>query len=345
MRRRRFLLPSTKSVLQLAGLAVGFIAISVIHDSVQARPAAPQGNGGRAAVETGSVTSGLAVDRRPVQGVPAACPQPVMVQPDVFPVTVGTITSEDGRKWSVPAPVNEGAMAVNVFDTCVGTGDNPNWASQLQTVVVDKDGVEITAFIHADNYFELYVNGQFVARDPVPMTPFNTNVVRFRARYPMTYAIMGVDWETHPGVGMEYGNYNIGDAGFTAYFSDGNGTHADWRAETFYVAPLDDPSCVRITPAGRDSSFCSQAVRPVCAQKDPKLCKALHFTIPSDWTSPKFDDSRWPAAIIWPASAVTDQQAYTGYTKLFGNAEFIWTRNLRLDNLVLARYTAKAPRK
>jgi hypothetical protein len=33
------------------------------------------------------------------------------------------------------------------------------------------------------------------------------------------------------------------------------------------------------------------------------------------------------------------------YTKLFGNAEFIWTRNLRLDNLVLARYTAKGPRK
>ena len=46
-------------------------------------------------------------------------------------------------------------MAVDVFDTCIGTGDNPNYASQLQTVVVDKDGVEITGFIHADNYFEL----------------------------------------------------------------------------------------------------------------------------------------------------------------------------------------------
>jgi hypothetical protein len=241
--------------------------------------------------------------------------------------------------------VNEGPTAVDVFNTCTGTGDNPNYESQLKTVVIDEDGVEITGYIHADNYFELYVNGRFVARDSIPMTPFNTSVVRFKARYPMTYAVMGVDWETHLGVGMEYTVYNIGDAGFIAYFSDGNGTHTDWRAETFYIAPLDDPSCVRITSAGRDSTFCSQGVRPVCAQKDPNSCKALHFPIPSDWTSARFDDSRWPAAIFWPASAVTDQRAYTDYTKLFGNAEFIWTRNLRLDNLVLARYTAKGPRR
>ena len=61
----------------------------------------------------------------------------------------------------------------------------------------------------------------------------------------MTYAIKGIDWETKHGLGMEYQPFNIGDGGFIAYFSDGNGTHADWRAETFYIAPLDDPFCVR----------------------------------------------------------------------------------------------------
>ena len=45
------------------------------------------------------------------------------------------------------------------------------------------------------------------------MTPFNSSVVRFKARYPMTYAIMGIDWETHLGLGMEYATWNIGDAG------------------------------------------------------------------------------------------------------------------------------------
>jgi hypothetical protein len=41
---------------------------------------------------------------------------------------------------------------------------------------------------------------------------------------------------------------------------------------------------------------------------------------------------------------VTGQRAYTGYTELFSNAEFLWTRNIRLDNLVLGRYTATGPR-
>ena len=33
----------------------------------------------------------------------------------------------------------------------------PDYVSQLKTVVIDEDGVEITGYIHADNYFELYV--------------------------------------------------------------------------------------------------------------------------------------------------------------------------------------------
>jgi hypothetical protein len=94
---------------------------------------------------------------------------------------------------------------------------------------------------------------------------------------------------------------------------------------------------------GRDSTFCSQAVRPNCAM-DPKTCSALHFPIPPDWTSSKFDDRRWPLAAEWPAALVTDHPSYTGYTGLFEDARFIWTKNLRLDNVVLARHTVKGPR-
>ena len=330
------------AIVGLAAALGGFVASEAplaSQTSSAARPAAPS------TIEQGSITTGFATDLRPVAGVPAACPQPVNVQPDVFPVMVGTITSADGRKWAVPAPITEGPIAVDLFNNCTGKGDNPDWASQLKTVVIDEDGVEITGYIHADNYFELYVNGRFVARDSIPMTPFNTSVVRFKARYPMTYAILGVDWETHLGGGMEYAAFNIGDAGMIAYFSDGNGTHADWHAETFYIAPLDNPSCVRVTPAGRDSSFCTQSVRPTCAAQDPKTCKALHFPMPVDWNSSRFNDTKWPAAIIWSPVEVTNQQAYTGYTTRFGDAEFIWTRNLHLDDLVLARYTARGPRR
>ena len=322
------------------------VALAVVFGANQASHASPssQAGGRGVAVEAGSVSTGFATDLRPVAGYPPGCSTGVNVRPGVFPTSVGVVRSEDGKQWTVPAPVSEGPMAVDVYNDCTGPGDNPNYASQLKTVVVDEDGVEITGFIHADNYFELYVNGRFIARDSIAMTPFNTSVVRFKAKYPMTYAMMGVDWETHLGAGMEYDIFQIGDAGMIAYFSDGNGTHTDWRADTFYIAPLDDPACVRVTAAGRDSSFCSQSVRPTCAMK-PETCKALHFAIPDGWTSARFNDARWPLAIFWRPVEVTNQVSYTKYAQLFRDAEFIWTRNLHLDNLVLARYTAKGPRK
>lgn len=326
--------------LAVIGVALVLWGASWANDAAQV-----PGAGGPAAaiVPGGSVSSGLATDLK-IGHPTTACTNPqARFNPAAMPAYMGVVTSADGKRWSVPT-LQDGPLAVDLYNGCNGPGENPDYASQLKTVVIDEDGVDITGFIHADNYFELSVNGRFVARDSIAMTPFNTSVVRFRARYPMTYAIKAVDWETHMGVGLEYANFNVGDGGFIAYFSDGNRTGPEWRAETFYIAPLDDPSCVRATP-GRDSTFCSQGVRPTCAQKDPKACNALHFSIPADWTSARFDDARWPQAITWPPAVVTDDVSYTRVAKVFGNAEFIWTRNLRLDNLVLARYTAKGPRK
>ena len=147
------------------------------------------------------------------------------------------------------------------------TGDNPDYLSQLETVIIDPDGVEITGFIFGDNYFELYVNGQFVGRDPIGMTPFNSNVVRFRARYPMTYAVMGVDWETHNGVGMEYDSFNLGDGGLIAYFSDGHGTGGDGAPRP----STSRRSTIRLR-ANRGAAIRRSARRPcapACAENDP----------------------------------------------------------------------------
>ena len=44
-------------------------------------------------------------------------------------------------------------------------------------VEVDADGEEVTGYIVADNYFELYVNGKLIALDPVPYTPMNSVIV------------------------------------------------------------------------------------------------------------------------------------------------------------------------
>jgi hypothetical protein len=71
-------------------------------------------------------------------------------------------------------------------------------------VEVDPDGKIITSYIVADNYFELYVNGNLIGVDPLPYTPFNSVIVRFKAKRPHTYALKAVDWEERLGLlGME----------------------------------------------------------------------------------------------------------------------------------------------
>lgn len=55
-----------------------------------------------------------------------------------------------------------------------------------------------------------------MAIDPVPFTPFNSNVVRFRAQRPFDVAVMLVDWEENLGLGTDAGRgdpYHPGDGG------------------------------------------------------------------------------------------------------------------------------------
>ncbi len=228
---------------------------------------------------------------------------------------------------------------MDLYNDCSGPGPNPGYLEQLETVVIDPDGEEITGYLFGDNYFELYVNGMIVARDPVGFVPFNSGVVRFKARAPFTVAVKLVDWGTHLGVGMEYDRWNVGDGGFIARFSDGTETGAKWKCRAYYISPIQDVTCVR---PGPDTSACPE--RPPCVEDDPASCRALHYPVPEDWAAPGFDDSGWHAASTYPASAVTNQRAYSDYAGMFGNADFIWSHNLDQDNLVLCRsQTAGAP--
>jgi hypothetical protein len=254
----------------------------------------------------------------------------------------GKVIADDKSEWIVPMAMNEGTGAVDLFNTCTGSGDNPRALDDLETVVIDEDGEVVTAYIFADNYFELYVNGTYVARDTINFIPFNSSVVRFQASYPMTIAVKMADWEEHYGIGMEYESYNVGDGGFIAWFSNGLVTGSDWKVRPLYIAPLDDPACVVEDEFGNaNSSGC--AVPPQCATSNADKCRALHYEEPEEWMLPDFDASDWADATTYEANEVTNQSAYVDYAKLFGDAEFIWSSSLKLDNYVLARTTIDAP--
>ncbi len=246
----------------------------------------------------------------------------------------GIVVAEDGTRVQVPVVPAEGPDPTDLYNDCAGSGHNPTHLEDLDVVTIDASGDEITGYVFGDNYYELYVNGTIVARDPVGFIPFNSGVVRFRAKRPLTFAVKLVDWGTHLGVGMEYDRWNVGDGGFIARFSDGTETGSDWKCRAYYISPLEDRSCVQ---PGPDTSDCPE--RPPCVGRDPASCRALHYPVPDDWALPGFDDSEWHSASTYPASAVTNQRAYWDYAENFGKAEFIWSHNLDQDNLVLCRAT------
>jgi len=273
---------------------------------------------------------------------------------------VGEITATDGTVITVPAVTalqkGLGPLSYDLYNECNQV--TPKNSAEVSTtnvpvIDVDSDGEVITGYIVADNYYEMYVNGKLVSVDNTPYTPFNSSIVKFRVKRPYTLAFLVVDWDEHLALGQEVfpvpvtastSKYYPGDGGLIARFSDGTMTDATWKVQSFYIAPLVDPKevvergNVHDTPnlGGRTHPF---ARKPTCEDK----CYAVHYPIPANWQSPRFNDSNWPRA--WEFTdqeiGVTNLPAYTRYPELFEGARWIWSQNLVLDNVVIARKTVR----
>jgi hypothetical protein len=262
------------------------------------------------------------------------------------PSPIGHIRSADGKVWKLPADTQfaTGPRAADLYNACTNISPGAAAEAQLEppVVVVDPDGEVITAYLLADNYFELYVNGRLVAIDSVPFTPFNSAVVRFRAKRPITYAVKLVDWEENIGLGTESGGgpHHPGDGGFIARFSDGTITDDSWRAQSFYIAPLADAAAVIERGNVHDSTALGRVYPDAPSQSAcGEQCFAVHYSVPDNWAQPAFDHRDWPAAQVFTGEqmGIHRQPAYIRFPTLFGNARPIWTNNLVLDNVVLAR--------
>ena len=273
---------------------------------------------------------------------------------------VGQITATDGTVITEPADTAAGRglgpKSFDLYNECnqvLPENTAATSAAKVPVVEIDADGEVITGYIVADNYYEMWVNGKLVSVDNTPYTPFNSAIVKFKVKRPYTMAFLLVDWDEHLGLGMEQfpvpvtpatSQWYPGDGGLIARFSDGTMTDSSWKAQTFFIAPLMDPKEVvergniHDTPnlGGRTHPF---ARKPNCEAK----CYAVHYPIPANWQSPRFNDSNWPRA--WEFTdqeiGVTALPAYTRYPELFDGARWIWTQNLVLDNVVIARKTVR----
>jgi hypothetical protein len=270
---------------------------------------------------------------------------------------VGQITATDGTVITMPAVTafqkGLGPKSVDLFNEC--TQVTPQKSADVSTakvpvIEVDRDGDVITGFIVADNYYEMYVNGTLVSVDNTPYTPFNSTIVKFRAKRPYTLAFLAVDWDAHLGQGMEVfpntpagKDWYPGDAGLIARFSDGTVTDSNWKAQSFYIAPLNSPDEVVQRGNLHDTTALGR-VHPVARKPDcQEKCYAVHYPIPSGWQSPTFNDSTWPRAYEYTDTDIgtTALPAYSRYPELFSGARWIWSVNLVFDNVVIARRTVR----
>ena len=263
---------------------------------------------------------------------------------------VGYVMGQDGTRWAQPADnaARTGPKGADMFNECSGVKHTALDQVPLPPIVeIDPDGEVITGYLIADNYFELFVNGRLAAVDPVTFTPFNSVIVRFRAKKPVSYAVKLIDWEENLGLGAELGGggpNHPGDGGFIARFSDGTVTDASWKAQSFYIAPLASPDevveqgPVHATPTLK-AAYPEAPDQAACAER----CYAVHYPVPANWAAPGFDDRGWPGAALFTHTqmGIPNLPAYTNFIPAFTGAQVIWSSNLVFDNLVIARKTAR----
>jgi len=239
---------------------------------------------------------------------------------------LGNITASDNTLWTVPADVNytntSFPFAPDLYNpdgTQYKTASAALAAFDNNDIVeIDSAGDIITGYIFGDNYFELYVNGIKVGKDAIPFTQFNSHIVKFKVSTPFTLAMLLVDWEENLGLGSEEnrGNqYHAGDGGMVAVFKDASGntiatTGNEWKAQTFYSAPIKDLNCPTEDGTTRSTANCNTD-----AVNDGSNYFGLHWDTPSDWMNETFDDSSWPSATTYTNETIgVDNNGYFGVT-------------------------------
>ncbi len=231
-------------------------------------------------------------------------------------------------------------LAVLGVAACSSSSSSPTTITDSSEVTIEttpttlttaSEGVTstFTAEVWADNWFSLYINGDLVGEDSVPITTersFNAETITFEATYPLTIAMVTKDFKETDS-GLEYigePNQQMGDGGFIAQFTDTSTgeivavTNGDWRGLVIQIAPL-NVECEKSADPDTD-------------------CQFETLDEPANWTSANFDDSSWANATSYLADEVGVKD---GYNEIMwdSTAEIIWGSNLNTNNTILWRFT------
>ncbi len=189
-----------------------------------------------------------------------------------------------------------------------------------------------TADVWADNWFALYVNGELVGEDSVPITTersFNKETITFTASYPLTIAIEAKDFKETDS-GLEYigeANQQMGDGGLIAQITDNAGsvvavTNSSWSSFVTQRAPLD--------------TSCENSSAPDVE------CTFTETEADADWFTDSYDVAAWNFATEYTPAEVGPKDGYTEVA-WDASAQLIWAGSLTQDNTILFRTVVESP--
>lgn len=196
--------------------------------------------------------------------------------------------------------------------------------------VVFADSRDLTADIWVDNWFEMYINGEKIVEDSVPITTersFNAETATFPAKLPAQIAILAKDFKEND-TGLEYigtARQQMGDGGMIFQIRDAVSgevlavSNRDVRCLVIHRAPL-DTACARQNDPVEGQGACASEARD----------------IPANWTAADFDDGSWAKAVEHSESAVRPKDGYDR-VRWDSSARLIWSDDLVQDNTLLCR--------
>jgi hypothetical protein len=245
--------------------------------------------------------------------------------------TISTGSTSATTSDTMAATTTDDTMVDSVADTTTNVDDGAAAESEPGAATSESDGSTTTfeVDVWADNWMAVYINGELIGEDSVPITTersFNAETFTFETSTPFTVAIETKDFKETDS-GLEYigqQNQQMGDGGIIAQvtnLSTGQivaGTNSDWSILVVHQAPLntdceDDP--------------------------DPdSTCEFLILETPADWASADFDDSSWQNATEWTAADVSPKDGYEEI-RWDSSAQLVWGADLEVDNTVLLRFT------
>jgi len=205
-------------------------------------------------------------------------------------------------------------------------------------------GGDLSGYVYADNYFELFYNGQLIANDPVSFIPHNA--VFFNISEPeepscRTFAVLAKDFADET-TGLEYNNTCVGDGGLRLVLSDGTVSGKGWKKFTFFFGPTNLETCL----PGVDINDGERNCNSENGMNLDNPCTCESFPIPEGWYLPVFDDSAWEAVTLytdeevgWGRAPGPDSGLLNPRDVDWQDSVFMWASDLDLHNRVLFRFS------